>query len=119
MDRIKHLILLRRCLMTFESIYSRKVKQLDGVFDPGVEFTQIQHHFDLPILYREILRVRFLIRPSYKYYLGVGPNISYWFGGLGELESTELLDEEIPSLEYEVSFNESDKTSPDQLYSKP
>lgn len=106
----------KRYYLQTEYIYSRKGKKFEGITDPSLEFNQVQHHFDLPILYRVDFKSSLFNLPSFKYYLGIGPNISYWWRSNGELKAAELFEDEIPALEYDVSFNEEDRGAPDKLY---
>ncbi len=104
-----------RYFLQTEYIYSRKGKKYEGETDDALEYKMVQHHFDLPIIYRVDFKGAFSKGRSFKYYLGVGPNISYWWKANGTLKSSELEEASIPELEYDVVFGEKEDPAFNEL----
>ncbi|WP_202855121.1 outer membrane beta-barrel protein [Fulvivirga marina] len=108
-----------RFFLQTDFVYSRKGKVIEGTgdaskSDPELEYRSITHHFDLPIVYRMDFKGSFGENLGFKYFVGLGPNISYWWKGNGTLKSGELLESHIEELEYDVKFggtNENDDPS--------
>lgn len=87
-----------------EYLYSRKGKIIGGKADPALENKAIYHHFDVPILFRLDFKGSIGESKVFKWFAMAGPNISYWLSGSGELQSGELLENDIEALNYDVVF---------------
>lgn len=91
-------------------LYSTKGKIVEGKQDPLLKNTVRYNFIEVPIVYAVDFRGKIGRAKEFKYYLGVGPNISYWLGGKGKLydadlaESTEFSAE---ALDYKIVFKES------------
>ncbi|UII31305.1 PorT family protein [Fulvivirga ulvae] len=101
-----------RFFLQTDFIYSRKGKLITGTddaskSDPELEYRSIAHHFDIPIVYRMDFKGQFGDNLAFKYFVGLGPNISYWWKGNGTLRSGELIENHIDELEYDVKFGSS------------
>jgi hypothetical protein len=42
---------------------------------------------------------------EFKYFLGIGPNVSYWLGGKGTLYNIDLNENGMPEQDYKIVFN--------------
>lgn len=101
-----------RFFLQTDFIYSRKGKVIEGTddaskSDPLLEYRSITHHFDVPIIYRMDFKGSFGDNLAFKYFVGLGPNISYWWKGNGTMKSGELIENHIEELEYDVKFGNS------------
>ncbi len=94
-----------RYYLQTEYVYSRKGRRITGAEGFSFEFEQTQHHFDLPIIYRIDFKASLFNLPSFKYYFGIGPNISYWWKANGTVQTNDLLEDGIPELKYDVVFD--------------
>lgn len=85
--------------------YSTKGKIVE-VENPEIKNSAIYHYLDLPLL----LRVSFdkkLKKETIQLYFNVGPNVGYWLGGKGKLQSGELIEYiDSDELKYKVRFEE-------------
>jgi hypothetical protein len=88
-------------------LYARKGKLIEGVADPLLRNRVIYNHIDLPILYTAEFKGKIGRNKVFKWYLGAGPNVSYWLNGKGTLRTSEIVEGGIDELEYTVAFNQS------------
>lgn len=72
----------------------------DPLFRNQIRYSYIE----LPILYTVEFKGNFGSGKAYKWYVGAGPNVSYWIGGKGTLTSSELSEKNISELDYHVVF---------------
>ncbi|MDN5202487.1 porin family protein [Fulvivirgaceae bacterium BMA10] len=91
--------------LRFELAYAQKGKKIEGRSDSQLKNVARYNHIELPILFTR----RFIAKSSkggYEWFLAIGPNTSYWLGGKGELESSELTFEyAVQTLNYDIDFN--------------
>lgn len=96
----------KRFYLETSFLYSRKGKIIEGVLDPLLKYESVTHHIDMPVIYRMDFKGQLGKGKEFKWYVGVGPNVSYWLGGEGTLVSTELRAEQgISELEVDVVFD--------------
>lgn len=95
----------KRFYLETSFLYSRKGKKIEGKIDPLLNYKSVNHHFDMPIIYRMDFKAQLGKSKAFKWYFGVGPNISYWWKGSGELETTELVEMGISPRDFDVDFN--------------
>jgi hypothetical protein len=62
----------------------------------------------MPINYTVDFRGRIGKGKEFKYFLGIGPNISYWLGGKGKLYNSELEENNLGELSYKINFSKSE-----------
>ena len=113
----------KRFYLNTSIVYSTKGKvltssddELSAKYDPFLKNKVTYQYIEMPILYN----VDFLGKmrgKNFKYFLGIGPNISYWMGGKGEiwnvdLEETNVADED-NKLEYKIVFKQDENTLPE------
>jgi hypothetical protein len=83
--------------------YSRRGKKIKGIDDPALKNKAVYHYFNLPIIYRVDFKST-IKGTDFKWFLGAGPNINYWWKGMGTLRSSELDEIDIEVLDYKVEF---------------
>ncbi len=88
----------------FEIAYSQKGKKVKDKISPLLSHKVLYNHIDFPILFTRRFNAKFGGQKAYQWYLNVGPNISYWLGGSGELISDELEEENVARLDYKIVF---------------
>jgi hypothetical protein len=89
-------------------LYSTKGKVIEGKEDKLLR-NKVRYRFiDVPILYTVDFKARLGGNKEFKYYLGLGPNISYWLGGKGEIYTTDFSElGEVEPRKYTIAFNKS------------
>jgi hypothetical protein len=85
-------------------LYSIKGKIIEGKADPLLVNKVRYHYIDIPILYTVDFKARLGTGKEFQYFLGVGPNLSYWLGGRGEISNTDLNENNIYTKSYKISF---------------
>lgn len=71
-------------------LYSTKGKVVEGKTDLFLK-NKVKYNFiEVPIVYAVDFRAKIGGGKEFKYYFGVGPNISYWLGGNGKLYNSDL-----------------------------
>lgn len=71
-------------------LYSTKGRKLEGREDPMLTNRARYDYIDIPIVYSVDFRGRLGNGKEFKFYLGLGPNVSYWLGGKGKLYNSDL-----------------------------
>lgn len=102
----------KRFFLQTELIYSRTGRLIESKLDPMLENRVINHHLNIPIIYKVHFKGN-LSGKEFKWHIGFGPNLGYWLKALGTLKSSELEENDIESLDYQVSFKY-DPDLPDQ-----
>lgn len=104
----------KRFFLHSSLLYSRKGKILEGIGDFSKlegkyaleKLTATYNYIELPIIYTVEFKVQTKGGKLFKWYMGGGPNISYWLNGKGTIVNTETRE---PSdggvLPYKVIFN--------------
>jgi hypothetical protein len=86
-------------------LYSTKGKTLEGKEDKLLRFKANYRYIDVPMVYT----VEFLHKvgktKQYKFFFGIGPNVSYWLGGKGYLENTQLSEMLVDRIDYKMVFD--------------
>jgi Outer membrane protein beta-barrel domain len=105
-------------------IYSTKGKEMKGKSDAYDDLTlKTQYSYiDMPIIYTVNFRGTIGKKP-FKYFLGIGPNVSYWLGGKGSIENTDTHEfaENGPKVDYKIVFkkNPFDAAEDEMVVEKP
>lgn len=94
-----------RFYLQTDFVYSRKGKILEGNVDPQLTYRSINHYIELPIVYRMDFKGSLGKNQVYKWFVGLGPHVSYWWKGNGTMKSSELSENRIQELEFKVKFN--------------
>ena len=86
-------------------LYSERKKVMEGKLDPLFDHEVKYQFIDVPILYTKETKVRFGKDKYYKWYLGFGPNVSYWLGGKGVLKNRDLNENAINPPDYILPYH--------------
>jgi hypothetical protein len=95
----------KRFLLQVDVMYTQNGKRLEGVSETEFRNNARYHYINTPIVYKLDFK-EVIGKKSFKWYLGVGPNVNFWLGGNGKLRSVELLEENIEELNYDIIFEE-------------
>lgn len=96
----------KRFFLHTSIIYSQKAKTIKGKLDPDLNNKLRNHFIEMPIMYTVEFKGNLgKGNKEFKWYLGAGPNISYWMGGSGTISSSELTELNIEKLKYKIVFN--------------
>jgi len=87
-------------------LYSQKGKRLDGTEDKLLKFTARYRFIELPMVYTVEFKQNLGKSKQYKWFFGLGPNVSYWFGGRGTLENTQLNEILVNRINYKIVYNQ-------------
>ena len=88
-------------------LYATKGRILTGKMDPLLKSTATYSYIDMPINYTVDFRGKFKGK-EFKYFFGIGPNVSYWLGGKGKFFSSELEENNQDQISYKVKFGSSE-----------
>ncbi len=98
----------KRFFLNTAFLYSTKGKYLEGKDDPLLKFKTNYNYIDVPMIYT----VEFLHKvgkvKQYKFFFGIGPNVSYWLNAKGYIENSQLNEVIIDRLKYKVVFDKGD-----------
>ncbi|MBX2971019.1 MAG: PorT family protein [Cyclobacteriaceae bacterium] len=94
----------KRFFLQTSILYTQKEKKISGGDDGMFSNSLRNRYIDMPILYTAEFKARLGKDKIYKWYLGVGPNVSYWLGGKGTLANSSLDENLIDELKYKVTF---------------
>jgi hypothetical protein len=98
----------KRFFLNTAFLYSQKGKVLDGKDDALLRFKSKYNYIDVPMIYT----VEFLHKvgkiKQYKFFFGIGPNVSYWLGGKGYLENTQLNEILVNHVDYKIVYDKAD-----------
>jgi Outer membrane protein beta-barrel domain len=94
----------KRFFLNASLLYSFKRKEINGKLDPILVNKVTYSSIDMPIIYTAEFTGKVGRSKSFKWFVGVGPTISYWLGGSGTLQSTDAQDNGIASLDYKIVF---------------
>jgi len=84
-------------------LYATKGRILSGKLDSELKSKSAYSYIDMPINYTVDFRGSFKGK-EFKYFLGIGPNVSYWLGGRGKFFSSELAENNENQLSYKIKF---------------
>jgi hypothetical protein len=88
-------------------LYATKGRSLTGKLDPALKSKSAYSYIDMPINYTIDFRSKFKGK-EFKYFLGLGPNVSYWLGGRGKFFSSELAENNENQFSYKIKFQPAD-----------
>lgn len=105
----------KRFFLQTEFIYSRrgkvtKAKSIsnpdpeDIIFDPSTESRLINHYFEIPITYRIDFKLA-LAKIKFRWFVGAGPNVSWWLKSKGSFKSGVLLESEFDEIDFTSEFD--------------
>jgi Outer membrane protein beta-barrel domain len=98
----------KRFFLNASLLYSFKRKEVNGIRDPLLVNKVTYNSIDMPILYTAEFSGKIGRSKTFKWFLGIGPTVSYWLGGSGTIQSTDATDSGIATpdspLEYKIVF---------------
>ena len=95
----------KRFFLTSSLLYSTKGKLVEGKADALLHHRVTYKYIEVPILYSVDFKARLSSNAQFKYFLGIGPNISYWLGGKGVLYNSDFAENNVPKTEFKIRFN--------------
>jgi hypothetical protein len=107
----------KRFFLHTSFLYSTKGKVIEGKDDKLLRNEVTYRYIDVPILYTVDFKAKFGKLKEFKYYVGAGPNISYWLGGKGTFYNQDLSEVSVfePRV-YHIAFNKApDQTAEDEM----
>ncbi len=90
-------------------VYSSKGRILEGKLDQQLENSARYNFIEMPISYTVDFRGKVGSSKEFKYFLGIGPNISYWLNGKGRLYNSDFEENNLDEISYKIVF----KKNPD------
>ncbi|MFZ5970324.1 MAG: porin family protein [Bacteroidota bacterium] len=87
-------------------LYSSKGKNFTGVEDDLLKVKTRYHYIDVPMAYTVEFVNKVGKTKQYKWYFGLGPHVSYWLGGKGTLQNTQLSEILVNEIAYRVVFDQ-------------
>ncbi len=100
----------KRFFLHTSIVYSTKGRIVEGKLDQLLRSKSTYNYIDMPIVYTVDFKGKLGNSNVFKYFLGIGPNISYWLGGNGKLYNSELNELVLPELDYKVVFKKDETT---------
>ncbi len=94
----------KRYFLHTSLLYVQRGKEIRGNVDPLLVNSTTLRYIDMPILYTAEFKSRIGQNKEFKWYLGAGPNISYWLGGRGTLASSDLYENLINPPDYKIDY---------------
>lgn len=99
----------KRFFLNGSIIYTLKGKNLTSKIEPGLKNFARYKYIEIPMLYTAEFQAKLGANKVFKWYLGVGPTVSYWLGGKGILDNIDLNENNINPpdyrLRYKIVFN--------------
>lgn len=93
-----------RFFLNTSVLYSRKGKSLSAEEDKTFRLKSTSSFIDVPVLYTAEFKARLKGNKSFKYYLGLGPDIAFWLGGRGTLTTTDIIEQGFSEIDYKIKF---------------
>jgi hypothetical protein len=100
----------KRFFLHASLLYATKGRVLQGKDDALLKNTSRYNYIDMPISYTVDFKGKIGKGKEFKYFLGVGPNVSYWLGGKGTLYNSELKENNFSEQKYKIVFNKDPTT---------
>jgi len=95
----------KRFFLQTSFLYMQRGKVIEGKSaDPMLRNEVNYQYLDMPILYTAEFKGRIGQDKVFKWYFGVGPNVSYWLGGKGVLRNGDLNENVINPPDYSLSY---------------
>jgi hypothetical protein len=94
----------KRFFLQTSILYAQKGREMEGKLDPLFKEKITYKYIDMPLLYTAEFKAKMGKDKYYKWYLGAGPNLSYWLGGKGVMQNSELNENLVDELPYTITF---------------
>jgi hypothetical protein len=96
----------KRFFLHTSFLYSTKGKIIEGKEDRLLNNKVTYRYIDVPILYTVDFKARLGRLKEFKYYVGLGPTVSYWLGGKGKISNSDLNEALISEQSYTIVFDQ-------------
>ena len=103
----------KRFFLHTSLLYATKGRTLKTDYDKDFKSTSKYTYIDMPISYTVDFKGQFGKGKEFKYFLGIGPDISYWLGGTNKLTSGDLNEQNIPEQKYKIVFKKNPQAQGD------
>ncbi len=100
----------KRFFLHTSILYSTKGKIVDGKADPLLHNKVTYNYIDMPVVYTVDFKGKIGHHEAFKYFLGIGPNLSYWLGGKGTFFNNDLNERVLPKQDYKIVFKKDEST---------
>ncbi len=100
----------KRFFLHTSVLYSTKGRIVESKIDPLLRSKSTYKYIDMPIVYTVDFKGKIGENKEFKYFLGIGPNVSYWLGGKGNVNASGLNELALPSLDYKIVFKKDEST---------
>jgi len=106
-----------RYFLHTEYLYTLRSKSLKGKLDPYLKDKTTYHYFEVPIMFTMQFKGKLGKSREFKWFMGVGPNISYLIGGKGRLQSGVLIESNLPEINYKIKYGtRAERDRPQDIY---
>lgn len=109
----------KRFFLHTSFIYSTKGATIEGRRDPFLKDKFKYNFIEIPIMYTYEIKMHVGPNKEFKWYLGAGPNLSYWLGGKGTLSSSSLDEKYINEMDYDIVFGPKEAGEEDLFVADP
>jgi hypothetical protein len=106
----------KRFFLHTSLVYSSKGRLLEGKLD-GLLRNDVRYNFiEMPISYTVDFKGRISRNKEFKYFLGIGPNLSYWLNAKGTLFNSDFEEENLGELTYHATYKTlTENQAPDEM----
>jgi hypothetical protein len=102
----------KRFFLQTSIVYSTKGRTMTTDKEEQFSFKTQYNFIEMPIIYSIDFKVKTSNSREFKYFLGVGPNLSYWLGGKGTLVNGDLMENNVNKLDYRIVFKSKSEEGP-------
>ena len=95
----------KRFFLHASLLYATKGRLIEGKDDILLRNSVTYNFIDMPVSYTVDFRARLGTGKEFKYFLGLGPDISYWLGGRGKFFNIDYSESGLSELHYKIVFN--------------
>lgn len=97
----------KRFFLHASLLYATKGRLIEGKDDKLLKNSATYNFIDMPVSYTVDFRGKIGDNKEFKYFLGIGPDISYWLGGKGTFYNIDYAESGTPEIKYKIVFKKS------------
>jgi Outer membrane protein beta-barrel domain len=106
----------KRFFLHTSLVYASKGRNLTGELDTKLRNKARYNYIDMPISYTVDFKGKIGNSKEFKYFIGIGPNVSYWLNGNGTLYNSDFEENNLGELSYKIAFKKlPDSQKPDEM----
>lgn len=106
----------KRFFLHTSLVYASKGRNLTGELDTKLRNSARYNYIDMPISYTVDFKGKIGNSKEFKYFLGIGPNVSYWLSGKGTLYNSDFEENNLGELSYKIAFKKlPDSQKPNEM----